>query len=366
MIFTVVAVGDGACSVVRGWPDSQVMLVDCGTAGNAGVSASGTLAMELRWHTALIDTVVITHFDADHWRGLRDLPQHWVYPPGREVELRYPALLPGDAGLTQRAYVALQASRLSGPIFGALDLVGAWQREGVAVRRRPSIRGDRFWGGGSLWSVHWPPTDDHRFDDRTQRRLRRLGTEIRTLAQQVDEFGVALDAVQAAWFGGDDNSVDVDQLNRVTAAELSDALKGALGDEGFEGFAKRLGAFTNELSLVHSNELVANFGDCEKSGLKALFKMEADDQTLRASYPIILAPHHGTTKVSKAVRDRFPRASHGLVSQNGEKRYLDGQRDNQKAFKDAVTSGGGQELNTYNPSLAPSPHGPHVRFWLPS
>lgn len=363
MIFTVVAVGDGACSVVRGWPVSRVMLVDCGTTGNAGVRAPETLARELGWHAALIDTVVVTHFDTDHWRGLRDIPKFWEHPPVGEVELRYPALLPGDAGLVQRSYLAVQAATLSGPIFGALDLVGAWRRAGVEMRRRPSVRGATFRGGGSTWTVHWPPVDDRFFASGAQTAMRKLATQIRELVDRVPEFSSALDEVQAAWFS--DDGVEGDFGDLVTGEALSDALRTALGDQ-FTPFARDLSKFTNELSLVHSNDRVANFGDCEDAGLEALLDMEKVHPTLRDSYPVILAPHHGTVTPKQVDDDRFPQATHALVSQNGERRWLAGRQPEQAKFKDTVTRGRAQKLDTYDPDLAPSPLGPHLRFWLPS
>lgn len=366
MLFTVVAVGDGACSVVRGWPRSDVMLIDCGTAGNCGVSASETLAFELGWDVLGIDTVVVTHFDADHWRGLRELPTHWAGRPLREVEFRYPAFLPGDAGQIQLAYVALQARHLSGPLFGALDLMGSWERAGVTVTRRPSIRGDWFIGGGSAWRVHWPPADDGRFTPRTRKRMRALAGEVRGVAETVSEFRKALEAVQLAWLSDDIDAIyDDHPLNMITGEEVGAALVDELGEVEFDRFAKRVRKFTNELSMVHSNDRIANFGDCEKAGLEALIAMEATEPTLQKSYPVILAPHHGTVTPSEKVRKDFPRASQALVSQNGKVRYDAGRESRQLKFKDAVTADGARKVDTHDPRNAPSLVGPHVRMWLP-
>ncbi|MCJ1705812.1 MBL fold metallo-hydrolase [Rathayibacter sp. VKM Ac-2926] len=343
------------------------MLVDCGTVGNGGVSASKTLAIELDWHSILVNTVVVTHFDLDHWRGLRDLPQHWRHPPVGEVEFRYPALLPGDAGLIQKAHFAFQAIRLSGPIFGALDVIGTWERAGVVIRRRPSYRGDWFFGGGTHWDVHWPPASDKYFDDGMRRRMRALGSETRRLAEEVPRFGEALDAVQSIWFDRENSTDRKDHpLNDITGGELFSNLQEALGEKKFTAFASRISKFTNELSMVHSSEDVVNFGDCEKGGLKALMEMEQVDPSLAKFYSVILAPHHGTAKVERVVQDRFPRSLLGLVSQNGRTRYLKGLQEEQKQFKDAVTNGVGVKIDTYNPAVPASLLGPHVRFWLPT
>lgn len=365
MLFTVVAVGDGACSVVHDWPRSDIMIADCGTAGNAGVSASEALATELDWYSVFISTVVVTHFDADHWRGLRDLPKYWVHRPIGEVKFRYPALLPGDAGHIQKAHLAFQAARLSGPIFGALDFIGEWERDGVAVRREPSSRGDSFTGGGTVWKIHWPPLGDQYFDKGAQLRMRRLGSEVRRLAEKVPQFAIALDAVQHTWFNDNDGPLRNDPaLQEVTGEQLFEAIRDELGNEKADAFTKSLRKFTNELSMVHSSELIANFGDCEKGGLKALFRTERTNATLAASYPIILAPHHGTATTDRTVQDQFPRALFALVSQNGKTRYQQGLKVAQTRLKDAVTDGVGRKINTYEPALSTAGSGRSVRFWF--
>jgi hypothetical protein len=363
MLFTVLAVGDGACSIARRWPGSRVMVVDCGTTGNAGVSPAKILADELSWDSMLIDTVVVTHFDSDHWRGLRDLPKHWRHAPIREVEFRYPAFLPGAAGQVQLASLLLQVSRLSGPIFGALDLFGAWEQAGVLVRRRPVRRGSRFTGGGSAWAVHWPPADDSQFGVGIQREMRAVGQMVRELAEKVDVFRRALGSVQAIWFNEANHQTDsARSLTDVTGKQLSDALHAELGDEGLKAFTKRVNQFNNVLSMVHSGGAIANFGDCEKAGLDTLFKIETATPTLQAAYPIILAPHHGTVTPKAKVRTSFPRASCALVSQNGQTRYKAGRKTDQQEFKDAVTAGIGIQFDTYCPTGRSSWFYSHLRF----
>ena len=96
-LITVVDVGDGACTVLR-CPmhfmgcSCGVVVVDCGVyKGRPATSMEklvGTLGDE---GLDRLDTMVVTHFDRDHWEGLRLLASHLRDRPHKsEMKLVYP------------------------------------------------------------------------------------------------------------------------------------------------------------------------------------------------------------------------------------------------------------------------------------
>jgi hypothetical protein len=359
MELIVVSVGDGACSTVQSAPNGAVMIVDCGTTGNGGIPAAETLRTVLGRDARNIRTVVVTHFDSDHWSGLRDLARRWdVDVPTGPVEFRYPRFLPDAAGLVQKAHLVTQAIRIGGPVSAALDLTGAWERSGVKVVRRPSSRGMGFFGGGQAWAVHWPPADVAALHGRTRSAIDRLADRVAKIASDVPEFDEALGIVERVWSG---DGVG-DPQSELTAEELEAALQDALPAKELSAVARRLAYFTNVLSIVHSNTKVANFGDCEGAGLAALLRLEDQNPKRRTSYPVVLAPHHGTSIPRPQVQALFPKACCALVSQNGKIRYQAGIGTGQQAFKRKICSASASQMDTYNPALQPSLLGPHLMF----
>jgi len=89
---SVLDVGDGACSVLRGQGTLyRTAVVDCG--GIGARRAARLLHHELgpRGHVHL-DGLVVTHFDADHWRGLAGLPG--LLTSARDVPSALPLFYP--------------------------------------------------------------------------------------------------------------------------------------------------------------------------------------------------------------------------------------------------------------------------------
>ncbi|CAN7228980.1 MBL fold metallo-hydrolase [Microbacterium foliorum] len=352
----VVDVGDAACSVYAGPDDfdpTHVMVVDCG-AGRHGTASDAAirLAAALGVKSGCVDTVVITHFDEDHWRGLRELPQHWVVPPS-DVTLHYPYLLPQNPGLIQVAYLAI-ASLSHQPVTAALDVIHAWEVNGeTTVRPRALMRGDTFDGAGQLWTVHWPPRDHSSFTKRTRNSMDDMAQRIRDVAAQSPLFRLALLHIQRAWFRQEDGHDGIDRLSggevngqlradageAPTAREVVEQLVEVMSFPEFENFRALVRKYTNELSIVHTTDTVANFGDCESAGLTALLKLQGDviGPKLAAAYPVILSPHHGTQAPRKRVQELFPFVSDTLVCQNGIEHHRRGLEDDIQVFRRRAT-----------------------------
>lgn len=349
----VLDVGDGACSVLI---DASVMVVDCGSGrGGRAEHSAGVLGAALDEGSALIDTVVITHFDADHWKGLWALPEKWSQRPA-EVTIYYPYLLPSDPGLVQASFLVTEAATAQTPVTAALDIINTWTAAGVRVHPRALARGDRFRGAGKEWTVHWPPRNVRPFTPKTQAVIEALAEEIRRVASENDVFADAIRRVQSAWFEQGDGNDGEERLgpdvadNRdmsdtmtesaaPTAGDVITSLQKQLGTRGWTDLRGRIRKYNNALSLVHTTDSMANFGDCEGAGLTALLSMQGlANPTFSIAYPVILAPHHGTQIPSLKVRRLFPFASVALVCQNGRTHYTTGLDDEIRRFRKRTTS----------------------------
>ena len=72
---TVLDVGDGACSVLRDEDPVATAVIDCGSNNKGMRTAAAALAATLGAPgLASLDGLVVTHYDHDHWLGLRLLP----------------------------------------------------------------------------------------------------------------------------------------------------------------------------------------------------------------------------------------------------------------------------------------------------
>lgn len=344
------------------------MVVDCGTNGNAGVAPEDALLDELMHDTRRIETIVVTHFDADHWKGLQRFSRYFrrMGPPRRPVEFVYPALLHGAAGDVQKAFLVFEMLNSAGPVSHALDLMGTWRRRGATVIPRPIRRGlPDFHGAGQSWAVHWPPADTSSFYPRTRDAIEALGTRVRQLANDVPEFRDALNEVQRLWFTEQRDGDNGTAVTEVTGVGLRQKIDAAMAPAEMEDVGEKLQKYNNMLSLVHTGHGVANFGDCEGAGLSALMRLEAKGRTLANTYPVILAPHHGSHAPRVRAQQHFPHATTALVSQNGRQCYEDGQRPAQLRFKHSITARGARIRDTFDPRFAPSVFSHHHHFHLP-
>lgn len=98
ILLTLLDVGRGSCAYLE-WPDGRNLMVDCGSADWRDPGAS--VAARFLWARGVtrLDTLVLTHPDADHINGARSLMERirvrrllttrafrgWEWPPGVEV-----------------------------------------------------------------------------------------------------------------------------------------------------------------------------------------------------------------------------------------------------------------------------------------
>src|SRR6266511_489375 len=84
LTITVVDVGDGACTILRPGsllefpscdPNSDLTVIDCGTYLASPDHACNRLMAVLGGFFARVTTIVVTHFDADHYLGLMRLAE---------------------------------------------------------------------------------------------------------------------------------------------------------------------------------------------------------------------------------------------------------------------------------------------------
>lgn len=95
---TVVDVGDGACTVLRCACVGEscycpTSVVDCGTWRGRPAQATDRLINVLGTDgMTRLNTLIVTHFDADHWEGLRLLPDNLRLPKRPILHLFNPRL----------------------------------------------------------------------------------------------------------------------------------------------------------------------------------------------------------------------------------------------------------------------------------
>ena len=358
MAFEILPVGDGACSVVRClWEDCEaVAVIDCGEWCAPGSRPAGVLVDHLSANLNFVSTLVVTHFDADHWKGLRDLAPIWAesQPAGfqPDVNVVYPGLPPDVARLPSGS-LALISTAAGSSGLRAMDLLLAWESV-TKVHKSPRVAGDLFRMGCDMWEVVWPPRilpsaisdaveeglDDlrdlaNRMDSAGHPQLRRnleeayegsFGFPGKTdrnpedsvdgiLDNQLHNFGIARDI---------DNEIDAAHDSRWleregdVLGEEDRAIPKAFAQET-RALARRLGRMNNLLSLVFHN--VTNryqpktlvLGDIEGAALQYLIY----NRMLLEHYDLILAPHHG----SHVVPAEFPSAR-VCVSQAGSRHQL--------------------------------------------
>ncbi len=327
MSVQVLDVGDGACTVVRG--NGQTMVIDCGALHDKGDRSASRLVSAIGMDPAHLSTIVVSHFDADHWNGLEKAPDVMT-GSSLPIRLIYPRHPAAAAGLRQMLVAVLAAMNVS-PHGNAIKLEDAWRRSFPNLTKHALVRGDRFEAAGRRWSVHWPP---RRVDDEWSKAFATVRKRVQRLADENTDLRAALerafDAPEPDWdpleLDGRDGEEDIrfsdDLLSDVKFDDVSILEDAATphkedGDEGPLGQVYReLQALNNSLSLVigdDAGELLA-FGDIEKWGLRRLLLMGG----LPGAVDIVLAPHHGTQVPGVSVRRRFPRSAR-TIAQRGHK-----------------------------------------------
>ncbi len=335
MKLEILNVGDGACTVVTSAHSRQLMIIDCGARPSPPGSAHAASAVSTALGERLqnLETLVITHFDADHWVGFLDLAAtHVPSPDSGPIRIYFPNL-PKPIRPVQTAFMALVAFSSSTDVF-ALDLVAAWRTAaGGHVQYKAVSRGDTIQHDGSHWNVLWPP---RRFDAQFSRSIGQMVRELGDLADELAAEGDArlrnnLQPAYGLFSESDDDgdyeaarederdfvlSEDDDRRNPSEDDDEEPFWRSAAGTipqkfrERFEVISGKLQRANNRLSLVvedPSREFVS-FGDLETSGLSALLRAGG----LRHRYEVILSPHHGT----HPVRSGFPESRY-CIGQTG-------------------------------------------------
>lgn len=340
---TVVNVGDGACSILRcSAPQctADIAVIDCGVWMGSHKRAALKLVDALGADLSRVRQIVVTHFDGDHWEGLRELAPLWAATvagqPRVTVEIIYPSVPEVASRLPAGSLALISAS--SGTGVRATSLIAAW--EAVAdVVPTPVSQGARIDLAGAQHDVIWPPSV---LPDSMGRGVQRALTDLEQIAGDLADQGfpglrrnleeayptafprhdddeVASVSISAPTQddvvrAGFDDYVPSDQeLDRVTPAHALDMLNVGLFPDEYkqqvQELAKRLGEANNLLSLVfHDSEerRLVVFGDVERWALRECVKMT------RPWYRVALAPHHGTHRVPPGFPD-----THICVSQAG-------------------------------------------------
>lgn len=313
-----------------------------------------------------VEQVVVSHFDWDHWGGLRNLRKF----PGAHKSM--PSATIYYPSMPRPVVVALYA--LLGPLKGTgsavLDLYDDMQpllRPGATLELRPLHSGCLpVTLAGDLFDVIWPP--EH-LGDNIRRELRRVVKAVEALADAMnaDRYPELRENLTRAsrlarelpgsdggsaavhnepgtvpdtgidWDTSSDEhddvatddvpGLDVDEHayeNPLEADEDLDA-PGLLGDlpdtwkDEYRRVLTRARAANNDLSLViasRTSRLIA-FGDIGGGALA-----EALKSVQGRSFEVRLAPHHGTRKLPKAM----PGAT-WCIAQGGSKHNASWARD---------------------------------------
>ncbi len=343
-----VDVGDGACSVLRcgchAPCDHGVAVIDCGNWLGSSSSAARQLASALGGDLARLRQIVVSHFDWDHWGGLRELAPAFGQArsghPRASVDLFYPAV-PESAVQLPAETLAVVAT-VSGTGVRAMELATAWGAF-ADVQRIPLSLGSSFGLVGHRFTALWPP---NRLPVRLGGWIGDSLQELEQLANELAEAGSPAlrtnlneaypttfpparpessdrrEPVRDMDYGRDEKPGDIGAEDLVIEEEgiasghvLDDVDTTRIPDEfaqRFRNLARRLGRANNLLSLVihDSNREMIAFGDVQGWALR---------ECLRGThrfYHLILAPHHGTERLPPG----FPLG--GLcVSQSGPRHH---------------------------------------------
>jgi hypothetical protein len=333
---TVVDVGDGACSVLRCDCVSPyqcacpIAVVDCG-AWKAAAERPGEKLRNVLGPEGIrrLGTIVVTHFDADHWAGLRYLAASLASSECAHLRLIYPRL-PEREQDTAAATLAL-LSLSTGHGVRALEL-GAALEEVKPIELLPLRDGDSFRAAGRDWRVVWPP---QQLPKSILRGLRSAVEAAESLAADLDRDGYprlrnalqeayarpfpGAEALEAKRDGVQEEEWDLPVRERAEEEEWDLPEHEPAEPDGFHGtqshdelvpqrwrdefrrVARQVAAANNDLSLVFHDGRVGCFGDVQSAVLDHILR----SRRLPSFLGIVLAPHHGTVPVPAS----FPKAA---------------------------------------------------------
>lgn len=358
----VLNVGDGACSLLQCEARRQLgcrpTIIDCGQWGGNQATPAEIVADALGTRLGNLETMVVTHFDLDHWGGLRSLSDRYgrLANAEQEVNIVYPRL-PGPISALPPTTLAFLVT-VAGTGVRATELITAWKRV-AEVHTLPVWAGDTFAMACRDWEVIWPPArlPSHvessiarALDDACELAddLARVGfpqlRENLAVAYDGDGFHQKLDqAVSPEDFEDLPRELDLDTVDaphpedeniRTESFDILDepfpplrpakhTLENLRLDDvpealarRFRQIAPRLARANNLLSLAFHNPGDRRYrgllvvGDLQRRALRAALP------AMRPRYSVILAPHHGTVEVP----DGFPSATM-CISQAGDVHY---------------------------------------------
>lgn len=336
MKIEVVNVGDGASSIVSCYCPGGITLIDCGSRSGPAEHAAQKLLTQLGERSRLITTMIVTHFDTDHWWGLLRLAALMKNKGGlqHDLNLFYPGLPSGIDSRFVPGVFALVSTVRNTPV-NSTRLIEAWHgaMKG-SLRSKNLYRGDRFVANGHDWLVHWPP---RKLSGSLARPIHDWLTELYDLAEEMAQNGYPLlrdnlteaydtwpNSAESVYAADESNDEYVDVQYDLAATETHDVQDGFGTQDAthvpkhlrnrFKDLVTRMSPLDNSLSLVVEDceADFITFGDIEKEALHALVT-SSNEPRLQRHYSVMLAPHHGSHEAPIGL----PTACH-CVSQNGE------------------------------------------------
>lgn len=332
-------VGDGACTVLRrSWNchNDDTAVIDCGSTSISASLAARRLLIEISNQPEDISTIIVTHFDTDHFLGLLELAKEMKAQKKTFRKLNLIAPRPPDAKSNySQSYLAL-ASYLIG--VRNLDLAKALKevtQKGHFTYTPVFREGPGFWAAHSHYSVHWPPRN---LPTGVLRSVKNAITLYEDVAKKLKEKGIPdLEqnmkvAREGNWLNlsqSDDDSGDNLELNPTISnfddnafdedidedIDLPESANRKIPEELHGDFKKAWNAFrraNNNMSIVFDDDIQKNlvvFGDAESPVLRWI----ARQKELSHIYEVMLAPHHGTQRLPR----NFATQAWACVSQNG-------------------------------------------------
>jgi hypothetical protein len=336
---SVLDVGDGACSIIRtphGGGES-VTVVDCGSDSLPADEACERLLDALGGQPEIINTIVVTHFDADHYRGFIRLAERMRARGQKFDSLRLISPRPPDVEPHfTAAYLAVERI-VTG--FRSLDLsVELAQVTSGPLRYTPLARGNGFLAGARGYDVLWPPAV---LPPHVARQVQNAVIRFEELADELASRGNSSlrDNFEAARKGGwlqprqddlqtrakslirfidESFSEDICEEGDIDGGSALDITRLNVPNDLHETFQRVWNAMrraNNNMSLVFEDaepgRLIA-FGDAGSPVLRWL----ANNDLPPAHYALMLAPHHGTHPLPPALQ----LTADLCVGQNGSKR----------------------------------------------
>ncbi|WP_179266073.1 MBL fold metallo-hydrolase [Asanoa hainanensis] len=337
-LVSVLDVGDGACTVVRSLCDGNesVMVIDCGSDSISADEVCSRLLEALEGRPELIDTIVVTHFDTDHYLGFVRLAERMRARGQRFRSMRL--ISPRIPEIAQEyvwRYLAL-ASTVTG--IRNLDLALSLREvTDGPFRYAPAARGldGAFVAGQHGYEVLWPlpvlpaglvrqvQSAVTRFDQladalagsgntslRDNLETARAGGWLQTELQSNLMHLAGRSELDIGEFDEDDDAYEDLALRDISQLNLPED-----HSEEFRGVWDAMRRANNNMSLVFENaepgRLIV-FGDAGAPVLSWLAKTGLSP----AHVSLMLAPHHGTHRLPAGLQV----TADLCVGQNGRKR----------------------------------------------